>query len=282
MLLFKEIAPLRAYLNGRKLKEDTVGFVPTMGALHQGHIALVARSIANHTITVSSIFVNPTQFNNQEDLVKYPRTIERDIELLEAAGCDVLFHPEAPEMYPSGFATKHYEWQNITNSLEGAFRPGHFDGVITIVNKLFEAVEPHAAYFGQKDFQQCAVIRKMISEFNLSITMHVCPTLREPDGLAMSSRNVRLSSAERADALLVFEALRFIKQYQNSLPINELIKNAEQILLKSAVMKPEYISVVETDSLNPAETLLPQQKYVALIATWCGNVRLIDNMLLQD
>jgi pantoate--beta-alanine ligase len=282
LLIFKEIAPLRAYLNGRKLKGDTVGFVPTMGALHQGHIALVAESIANHTITVSSIFVNPTQFNNQEDLVKYPRTIERDIELLEAAGCDVLFHPEAAEMYPNGFATKHYEWQNITNSLEGAFRPGHFDGVITIVNKLFEAVEPHAAYFGQKDFQQCAVIGKMISEFNLSITMHVCPTLREPDGLAMSSRNVRLSSAERADALLVFEALRFIKQHQHSLPINELIKNAERILLKSAVMKPEYISVVETDSLNPAETLLPQQKYVALIATWCGNVRLIDNMLLQD
>ncbi len=280
--MFKEIAPLRAYLNGRRLKGDTVGFVPTMGALHQGHIALISESIANHSVTVASIFVNPTQFNNPEDLVKYPRTIERDLELLEAAGCDVLFHPEATEIYPNGFITEHHEWNNITNSLEGAFRPGHFDGVITIVKKLFDIVEPQAAYFGQKDFQQCAVIAEMIKHFNLGVNMRICPTLREADGLAMSSRNVRLNASERADALFIFEALSYIKQHQGTLPVGELLSIAEKILLKSSVMKPEYIAIVETDSLNPADKLLPNREYVALIATWCGNVRLIDNMLLKD
>lgn len=273
---------MRAYLSGRRLKGDTIGFVPTMGALHQGHIALMRESIANHSITVASIFVNPTQFNSPEDLVKYPRTIEQDIELLEEVGCDVLFHPEASEMYPNGFVTQHYEWQHITNSLEGAFRPGHFDGVITIVHKLFDAIEPDAAYFGQKDFQQCAVIKEMIKQFNLPVKMHVCATLREKDGLAMSSRNVRLSPAERKDALLIFEALTFIKQHQIDLSVGELTNGAERILRKSAVMKPEYIAIAETDSLNPADKLHPSKEYVALIATWCGNVRLIDNMLLQD
>lgn len=282
MLLFKEIAPLRAYLDGRRLKGDTIGFVPTMGALHRGHIALVSESIVNHNITVASIFVNPTQFNNPDDLAKYPRTIEGDIELLEEAGCSVLFHPDAAQMYPAGFVTTHHEWNRITNSLEGAFRPGHFDGVITIVKKLFEAVEPDAAYFGQKDFQQCAVIAEMIKQFKMGVEMHVCATLREPDGLAMSSRNVRLSAAERADALLVFEALTYIKQHQHTLEVHKLIGEAKKILLKSAVMRPEYVAIVETDSLNPADKLLPNREYVALIATWCGNVRLIDNLLLKD
>lgn len=253
-----------------------------MGALHQGHLALVKESTANHPITVASIFVNPTQFNNAEDLVKYPRTLEQDIELLEEAGCSVLFHPEAAEMYPNGFTTQHYEWEHVTNSLEGAFRPGHFDGVITIVNKLFEAVEPDAAYFGQKDFQQCAVIKEMINRFNLPVNMFICPTLREQDGLAMSSRNVRLSVDERKEALLIFEALQFIKQQQTHLSVAELTTKAEAILRKSTVMKPEYVAIVETNSLNPADKLLPNREYVALIATWCGNVRLIDNMLLQD
>lgn len=280
--MFKEIAPLRAYLDGQRLKGDTIGFVPTMGALHRGHIALVTESIANHAITVASIFVNPTQFNNPEDLAKYPRTIERDMELLDEAGCTVLFHPEAAQMYPHGFATEHHEWGNITNSLEGAFRPGHFDGVITIVKKLFETVEPDAAYFGQKDFQQCAVIAEMIKQFNMRVEMHVCATLREPDGLAMSSRNVRLSAAERKDALLIFEALTYMKQQQGILEVNGLIAAAEKILLKSTVMKPEYLAIVERDSLNPPDKLLPNREYVALIATWCGNVRLIDNMLLKD
>ncbi len=280
--MFKEIAPLRAYLNSQRLKGDTIGFVPTMGALHQGHIALVHESIANHEVTVASIFVNPTQFNNQEDLVKYPRTMERDIELLEASGCSILFHPEAAQMYPDGFATGHYEWDHITDSLEGAFRPGHFDGVITIVKKLFEVVEPHSAYFGQKDFQQCAVIGEMIKRFEMGVNLHVCPTLREKDGLAMSSRNVRLSDAGRKDALLIFDALSYIKQQQETQEVSQLVAGAEQLLLKSSIMKPEYIAVVEKDSLKPADKLLPNRKYVALIATWCGNVRLIDNMLLRD
>lgn len=252
-----------------------------MGALHQGHIALVKESAKKNDITVASIFVNPTQFNSQEDLLKYPRTIEKDIALLGEAGCDVLFHPEPLEMYPGGFETQHYDWGNITNSLEGAFRPGHFDGVITIVHRLLEIVKPTSAYFGQKDFQQCAVINEMVKRFGLNVKIEICPTLREQDGLAMSSRNIRLNDAERKDALLIYEALSYMRRHVTDAP-DKLITGATDIILKGPHMKPEYIAVVDAVTLNPVINQADSGKYVALIATWCGNVRLIDNMVLTD
>lgn len=253
-----------------------------MGALHTGHVSLIQQSTADNDLTVCSIFVNPTQFNNAEDLAKYPRTIENDMVMLEAAGCDVLFLPDAAEMYPDGFNTGSYDWGAATHSLEGAFRPGHFDGVITIVKRLFEVVEPDHAYFGQKDFQQCAVIERMVKEFNMPVTIHIQPTLREADGLALSSRNTRLTPEERKDALLISKALRGIKEQQHKLTIDELLAYATSILLTSKLMRPEYVTIVNIHTLEPLVSASGLSDSVALIASWCGNVRLIDNMLLND
>jgi pantoate--beta-alanine ligase len=282
LLLFKQIAPLRAYIHQFKAKKETIGFVPTMGALHAGHVSLIKQSVADNDLTVCSIFVNPTQFNNPDDLAKYPRTIENDILMLEAAGCDVLFHPDAPEMYPDGFATENYDWGVVTDSLEGAFRPGHFDGVITIVDRLFQVIEPDHAYFGQKDFQQCAVIKRMIKEFEHPIGIRIQPTLREPDGLALSSRNARLNEEERAESLLIAKALNGIKQNRHQYPVEKLIADAKGLLETGKLMKPEYIEIVDRDTLKPASSAAELDHSVALIASWCGNVRLIDNMLLSD
>jgi pantoate--beta-alanine ligase len=273
---------LRAYIHQYRTAGRTTGFVPTMGALHSGHISLIQQSTSDNDLTVCSIFVNPTQFNNADDLARYPRTIEEDILKLEAAGCDVLFHPDPAEMYPEGLKAEAYNWGPVTHSLEGAFRPGHFDGVIAIVSKLFRIVEPDRAYFGQKDFQQCAVIARMILEFGLEVDLRVEPTLREDDGLALSSRNARLTPAERTDALLISKALRHIRQYRNEKPAARLVKEAEDLMLSSNLMKPEYIAIVDRDTLEPVKDASGRSNSVALIASWCGNVRLIDNMLLDD
>jgi pantoate--beta-alanine ligase len=282
LLLFTHIAPLRAFIEAKKLKGDTIGLVPTMGALHNGHISLIGQSKAQTDITISSIFVNPTQFNNKEDLLKYPRTIETDIIKLAQAGCDVLFHPAADEMYPNGQSTQNYNWGAVTHSLEGAFRPGHFDGVITIVKRLFDIVTPDKAFFGQKDFQQCAVIRQMVKEFNMPLEIIVADTLREEDGLAMSSRNTRLTTEERVEALLVSKALFYMQKHALQLSVPELISAAKQILNQGSLLKLEYLEIVDAQTLGPATALNPPGKYVALIALWCGNVRLIDNMPLGD
>jgi pantoate--beta-alanine ligase len=282
LLLFTHIAPLRAFIEAKKLKGNTIGLVPTMGALHNGHISLIGQSKAQTDITISSIFVNPTQFNNKEDLLKYPRTIETDIIKLAQADCDVLFHPAADEMYPNGQSTQNYNWGAVTHSLEGAFRPGHFDGVITIVKRLFDIVTPDKAFFGQKDFQQCAVIRQMVKEFNMPLEIIVADTLREEDGLAMSSRNTRLTTEERVQALLVSKALFYMQKHAKQLRVPDLISAAKQILNEGHLLKVEYLEIVDAQTLEPATILNPFGKYVALIALWCGNVRLIDNMPLGD
>lgn len=282
MLLFRQIAPLRAYIHQYRSGNKTIGFVPTMGALHAGHVSLVEQSIHENDLTVCSIFVNPTQFNNAEDLAKYPRTLENDILMLEKAGCDVLFHPDGAEMYPDGFVTQQYNWGPVTHSLEGAFRPGHFDGVITIVQKLFEVVTPDKAYFGQKDFQQCAVIERMVTEFDMPVEICIRPTLREADGLALSSRNTRLSAEERQEALLISKALYEIKAHRGNQTVGELVASATGTLGSGSLMKPEYIAIVDRYTLEPLESIDKPGDSVALIASWCGNVRLIDNMILND
>jgi pantoate--beta-alanine ligase len=282
LLLFRQIAPLRAYIHQQRTGNKTIGFVPTMGALHAGHVSLIEQSIQENDLTVCSIFVNPTQFNNAEDLAKYPRTLENDMLMLEEAGCDVLFHPDGEEMYPDGFVTERYDWGAVTHSLEGAFRPGHFDGVITIVRKLFDVVEPDRAYFGQKDFQQCAVIVRMVKEFDMPVAIRIMPTLREADGLAMSSRNTRLSAEERKESLLIFKALKQIHAGVKDHTPAKLILEAMNVLNTSPLMKPEYVAIVDRETLQPIEKQSDLCNSVALIASWCGNVRLIDNMILNE
>ncbi len=273
---------MRAYLSARKQYGSSIGFVPTMGALHAGHISLVQLSKAQNDLTVCSIFVNPTQFNNPDDLAKYPRTIEDDLYLLEQNGCDILFQPSAAEMYPQGMAVEDYHWGAVTDSLEGFFRPGHFAGVITIVKRLFEVVGPDKAYFGRKDYQQCAVIARMCKEFNMPVQLLLGETLREADGLAMSSRNKRLSEVEREAAVLVSKALRLIQQGFAKCELDVLKEQAVATISQSSLLSIEYLSVVEADTLKEVLQWPENRRCVALIAVWCGNVRLIDNMQLGD
>lgn len=258
----------------------SIGFVPTMGALHNGHISLINASKADNQLTICSIFVNPTQFNQKEDFDKYPRLIEEDIRLLEASGCDALFIPEISEMYAPESEIVNYHFAHITHSLEGAFRPGHFDGVITIVNKLFDAVKPDYAYFGQKDFQQCMVIKELIRHFNLNIQLKIIPTLREADGLAMSSRNLRLSTTEREKAIAIYRALLFLKEHIVEDSAAEVLRKARTII--DADLKTEYLVLCDADTLHPVEEITIHNQVVALAAAWCGNVRLIDNMIIYN
>jgi pantoate--beta-alanine ligase len=282
LFLFTHITPLKAFIAGQKAKGRTIGFVPTMGALHSGHVSLIHQSKQQTDLTVCSIFVNPTQFNNPEDLFKYPRTIEQDIIKLAEAGCDVLFHPAPVEMYPSGYTTEAYNWGAVTHNLEGLFRPGHFDGVITIVQRLFHIVEPDKAFFGQKDFQQIAVVKQMVKVFNMPVSIVIGKTLREPDGLAMSSRNVRLTAQERKQALVISKAVFYIRDNIGTVELDLVLSNAKKMLEEVSVISLEYLSVVDPDTLEPVNNDVPGQKCVALIAAWCGNVRLIDNMELTD
>lgn len=282
MFLFKKVGELNAYLSGKKSQNQTIGFVPTMGALHKGHLALVAAAKARTDIVVCSIYVNPTQFNNAEDLEKYPRTIETDLALLAQQGCDVVFLPQTAEMYPEGEEAGTYEFGKVTNLLEGAFRPGHFDGVITIVKKLFDSVKPHEVFFGQKDFQQCMVVRELIRYFKMPVVFNMVPTVREADGLALSSRNVRLLPADREAALTLYKVLSHIKKHKTTHSYTTLKKEAEAMIAAWPVLKLEYLEVVDAETLTAVSESQAGREEAALIACWCGQVRLIDNMLLND
>ena len=271
-------------MHDEKLKGiQKIGFVPTMGALHDGHISLIKVSKEQNQLTVCSIFVNPTQFNNREDLEKYPRPIEKDIKFLVENDCDVLFLPEVNEMYLIEETKNIEDYGNITNSFEGKFRPGHFDGVVMITKKFFEIIEPNSVYFGQKDYQQCLVIDHFIKKNNLGVDLHICPTHRENDGLAMSSRNMRLNEKERQAAVIIPETLHYIKKNIQQLPIHELISTAkDQIANSSTLMNVEYIEIVDAKSINPISEISKATEAIVLVAAWCGNIRLIDNLILTD
>lgn len=259
----------------------SIGFVPTMGALHEGHAALVRRARAENDLVVASIFVNPTQFNNASDLAHYPRTPEADTALLESCGCDLLFMPVAEEMYPSGLneAAPALHLGSLATVMEAAHRPGHFEGVTLIVKKLFEAVGSCNAYFGEKDFQQLAVIRHMVKELALPVNVIGCPIVREADGLAMSSRNVRLTSEERTVAPLISHTLFNAKVLWPSLSAEALKESVVAAIEQEPLLRLEYIEIADRDTLLPVQ---PDQKdnAVACIAVHLGAVRLIDNILL--
>ena len=279
MFLYKEIGGLQDFLAKQADKSRNIGFIPTMGSLHNGHISLIESCKLDGHLAVCSIFINPTQFNQQSDFDKYPREIEEDIALLEKAGCDVLFHPEPLEMYPNGYAIQHFDYGMVTNSMEGYFRPGHFDGVITIVDKLLEVVKPHHLYMGQKDYQQCAVINHMIGKNNLPVKLHMVETMRESNGLAMSSRNKRLKAEEMDAALLIYKSLKLISSNYRLESTNQL--KTKGLAMLAEKLKPEYLEIVDSETLQPIREASHSGKAVVIIAAWCGDVRLIDNMIIE-
>ncbi len=283
MILFKKATDLHKWLDAQSKKGNSIGFVPTMGALHAGHISLVEMSAKVNPVTVSSIFVNPTQFNDPKDFEKYPITIEKDITMLEAAGCDVLFLPSVNEMYPQGIKPKmHYDLGYLETILEGKFRPGHFQGVCMVVHRLLEMVQPDNLYVGQKDYQQCMVITKLIELIGQphKIKMNICPTLRENDGLAMSSRNMRLDENERKIATTIYKCLSFTKNNISQLGIAD-IKKKTQSMLEDAGFRVDYIEIARAKDLSPVSNWNENEKTVVLVAAFMNEVRLIDNMLLN-
>lgn len=280
MIIIKHIGDLKKTIALFKKSQLRIGFVPTMGALHEGHISLINKSKQQMDITICSIFVNPTQFNNAADFEKYPMTIEKDIIFLESAGCDVLFLPSAQEMYPPNDPVLIYDLGYIETLLEGKYRPGHFQGVCRIVDKLLNIVSADNLYLGQKDYQQCMVIQKMIEIKQYPTQLVIGETIRESDGLAKSSRNMRLDEAERKQALLIIETLRTIKEKINNNNPDTLIKDAEKSLTLQG-FKVDYVAIADANNLQPIEIKNGDQKKVALIAAFINDIRLIDNLLLN-
>lgn len=272
---------LQDLLNRFRSEGKSVGFVPTMGALHKGHIALVQRAVEQNDVVVASIFVNPTQFNNADDLVNYPRTLEHDSTMLEQAGCHLLFFPNVNEMYPDGFVepVREINLGGLDKVMEGAHRPGHFAGVIQVVKKLFDAVGPCKAYFGQKDFQQLAVIRRIVKEWKLPVEVIGCPIVREEDGLAMSSRNVRLTVEERKVAPTISKALFRAKEMWETNSPNEIVQMVTAVINSEKLLRLEYFEIADTETLQPIRDG-QKKNVVGCIAVHLGNVRLIDNIIL--
>lgn len=279
MMIFKRIVELQGFLDVERRDGKSIGFVPTMGALHNGHIALIERAKAGNGIAVCSIFVNPVQFNDPADLEKYPRTPESDIAMLEAAGCDVLFMPSVDEMYPTA-DKRMFEFGEIEKVMEGAHRPGHFNGVAIVVSTLFEIVKPHRAYFGEKDFQQLAIVRSMTKQLGLPVEIVGCPIVREADGLAMSSRNVRLSVEERKKAALIPQTLFKVKEMAASEGVESLKAFVKGEIGKEPSMQLDYFEISDTETLQPVSSIPPGKGAVACIAVKLGPVRLIDNVIL--
>ncbi|MDB5206971.1 MAG: pantoate--beta-alanine ligase [Flavisolibacter sp.] len=280
MTVYKKAKDLSDYLSDQKKKGVSAGFVPTMGALHQGHLALIRSSKNENRITVCSIFVNPTQFNNADDFRHYPVTIEKDIEALITNGCDILFLPSEKEIYPDNQAVKEYDLDGLETVLEGHFRPGHFQGVCQVVDRLLNIIMPDRLYLGQKDYQQCKVINKLIEltgkQNNISLTIE--PTIREEDGLAMSSRNLRLSVEQRELAPAIFETLLFVKS--NFLNRSILQVKAEAYsFLEGKGFNVDYFEIANADTLAPSTNI--NDPLVAVVAAYIGTIRLIDNVILN-
>jgi len=277
MKVIHTIADLKNYLLKEKQNNKSVGFVPTMGALHAGHISLVDACTKENDTCVVSIFVNPTQFNDPRDLETYPRTLDKDLALLEAAGCDYVFVPQTNEMYPEP-DTRIFDFGNIAEVMEGAHRPGHFNGVAQIVSKLFTVVEPDDAYFGEKDFQQIAIIRAMVKQLEMKIKIHSCPILRETDGLAMSSRNLRLSHDQRQKAPLIARTLKESTNFVPGKSVQEVIDYVITTINEDPVMRVEYYEIVDGNSLESVQNWSDSDYIVGCITVYCGEVRLIDNI----
>jgi pantoate--beta-alanine ligase len=280
MIIFKLTADISGFLAAKKESGASIGFVPTMGALHLGHISLINRSVAVNTLTICSIFVNPTQFNDKKDFEHYPITLEQDIDILEKAGCDVLFLPAVTEIYPDGTDSgEAYYLGYLETILEGKHRPGHFQGVCKVVDRLLDIVQPHRLYLGQKDYQQCMVISKLVQLTGSGTRIEIAPTLRAEDGLALSSRNMRLNAVERALAVKIYESLCFIKREIKTGNLQNLKLRVVDFLTQHG-FKVDYVEIADSSDLALIEQWDGGTKLVALIAATLDQVRLIDNMLL--
>ena len=282
MFIFNKKSDLTAHLAAIRTQKTKIGFVPTMGALHQGHLSLLKESIKNNTITVVSIFVNPTQFNNAEDLTNYPRTLERDVEKIKTVSKDIIVYaPSVEDIYEGNTKSTAFDYDGLEFQMEGAHRPGHFDGVGTIVKKLFEIVQPTNAYFGEKDFQQLQIVKKMVQKHNLTVTIHGCPIHREANGLAMSSRNERLSADARNEAALIYKTLKEAKSKFENHSAKEVIAFVENTFRKHPNFQLEYFEIADEATLLPCIRKSKSKKYRGFIAIFINNIRLIDNISLN-
>ena len=280
MEFFDSITAIRHYLTQQQMAGKSIGFVPTMGALHNGHLTLISTAKQENDLAVCSIYVNPTQFNNAHDLAVYPRTLEADSRLLQEAGCHVLFAPTDAQMYPQP-PVMRFDFGNLERVMEGQFRPGHFNGVGTVVSKLFHIVKPDRAYFGQKDLQQCLIIKRLVQDLSFDLALRICPTVREADGLAMSSRNRNLSVEQRKEAPFIYQMLLEAKAMLTS---KKSITETQSFVYQSFANHPafqlEYFEIAETDTLVPVAEQAANQPLALCIAAFMGKTRLIDNLLL--
>ena len=279
MLVFAKIKSVQQKIRSLK-KGSSVGFVPTMGALHEGHLSLIKQAKRENDIVVVSIFVNPTQFDKKEDLINYPKTIDTDLSLLKSIYCDLVFTPTAEEIYTNNIQSSAFDFEGLEHQMEGKFRDGHFDGVGTIVKRLFEIVKPHKAYFGEKDFQQLQIIRKMVQKHQISIKIIGCPIYREDDGLAMSSRNERLTKEHRKVAPFIYKTLKKAKIEFGTKNALEVITWVENEFKKEPLLELEYFEIADEDSLQSIKNTNLKQKHRAFIAVFAGKIRLIDNISL--
>lgn len=279
MKIFNTKTQVVQWTTDAKYNGKQVGFVPTMGALHQGHLALVKRALRENDMVICSIFVNPLQFNNPTDLEKYPRDLDKDLQLLDSLNCDAVFCPEEKEMYPQ-LPDIVYDFGQIDNVMEGKFRPGHFNGVAIVVNELFNIVQANRAYFGQKDYQQLQIIRQLVAQQNIDIEIISCPIIRESDGLAMSSRNVRLTPEQRMQAPKIYHVLKQAREQYKQKPIGEIKLWVESQINSCELMQLEYFEIADARTLQPAGNP-PPPKVIACIAVKFGQLRLIDNLFFN-
>ena len=281
MKIIHTIKDLQTELSELKAQGKKVGLVPTMGALHAGHASLVKRSVNENDVTVVSVFVNPTQFNDKNDLVKYPRTLDADCKLLESCGVTFVFAPSVEEIYPEP-DTRRFSYAPLDTVMEGAFRPGHFNGVCQIVSKLFDIVKPHCAYFGEKDFQQLAIIREMVRQMKFDLEIVGCPIVREEDGLALSSRNARLSAEERENALNISRTLFKSRNFAATHTVSETQKMVEDAIEAAPGLHMEYFEIVDGNTLQKISNWEDTSYVVGCITVFCGEVRLIDNIKYKE
>ena len=282
MLIFNKKSDLSAFLSPLIKQNKSIGFVPTMGALHQGHLSLLEKSLSENDLTVMSIFVNPTQFNNAEDLDKYPRTLERDVQIMQDLSNNIIVYaPEVADIYEGNTVSKSFNYDGLENQMEGKHRPGHFDGVGTIVKRLFEIVQPNKAYFGEKDFQQLQIVKKLVSKYNIPVDVIGCPIHREVNGLAMSSRNERLSETAREKAAIIYQILNSAKEIFQTNSAEQTIKFVENEFKKHPEFELEYFEIADEATLLPVSEKESEKKYRGFIAIFIENIRLIDNISLN-
>lgn len=282
MNIFYDKATLRNYLKSIKTSDSTIGFIPTMGALHQGHLALIQKSLLENENTVVSIFVNPTQFNNPEDLAKYPRTLDEDVKKLTALNSKIIVYaPTVEDIYDGQPLSQSFDFDGLEDQMEGEFRPGHFNGVGTIVKRLFEIIEPTNAYFGEKDFQQLQIVKKMVAKNNLKVNIIGCPIFRESNDLAMSSRNERLSVQEREEAAIIHKTLNIAKEKFETDSPESVVEWVQKSFENNPLFTLEYFVIADEETLLPCVTKNKNKKYRAFIVVFVNNIRLIDTVSLN-